>query len=384
MRIKKIALLVACAVTFTSIQPGVVVTNSKAAESTNQVVKTLEVAATTDISSDANNFDTAYTYYPTDEIIKGTKDVQENIFKFTIDQTSYVTLAAKYDTVEYNFEADVYTTLTSSETFATSILEWETWSDGEEKKGTALLEPGTYYIKIKAVYSGDIKHRYSKENGGYTTVGVVAQPINRTKGAQGNTLKNAINMTADTYSLGLTSISYKKQYFKINLSKKSDITVKVAQSCPSNVSLAENNIELLDADGMRVENSETKRANKDTISINYSLNPGTYYILATCISYNKTAAAEINVKYTINKTYKSKIDTLKVTNAKRGTATISGKSVAGANVTVTLNGISYKTKTSETGIFKVTLKSKLEKGTKIKITVTKSGFTKKTITYTVK
>ncbi|WP_455718212.1 hypothetical protein [Anaerosporobacter sp.] len=384
MNFRKIALLVACTVTFTSIQPVAVTKQSKAAEITNEVIKTLEVASAVDISSDANNFDTAYTYYPTDEIVNGTKDVQENIFKFTLDQTSYVTLAAKYDTVKYNFQSNVYTALSSSETFASTILEWEAWSNGESKNGTALLEAGTYYIKIKTVYTGDVKDRYSKENGGYTTVGVVAQPITRTKDSQGNTLKNAINLTADTYSVGLTSVSYKKQYFKFKLSKKSDITVKVAQSCPTNLDLSENNIELLDSDGMRVENSATLKVNKDTVSLNYTLEPGTYYILATATSNDKTAAAEINVKYTVNKTYKSKIGTLKVSNAKRGTSTISGKSIASANITVTLNGKTYKTKTSKTGSFKVTVKSKLKKGTKIKVTATKSGFTKKTITYTVK
>ncbi|WP_455714425.1 hypothetical protein [Anaerosporobacter sp.] len=384
MNFRKFALFVACTVTVTSIQPVAVTKQSKAAEITNEVIKTLEVASAVDISSDANNFDTAYTYYPTDEIVNGTKDVQENIFKFTLDQTSYVTLAAKYDTVKYNFQSNVYTALSSSETFASTILEWEAWSNGESKNGTALLEAGTYYIKIKTVYTGDVKDRYSKENGGYTTVGVVAQPITRTKDSQGNTLKNAINLTADTYSVGLTSVSYKKQYFKFKLSKKSDITVKVAQSCPTNLDLSENNIELLDSDGMRVENSATLKVNNDTVSLNYKLNPGTYYILATATSNDKTAAAEINVKYTVNKTYKSKIGTLKVSNAKRGTSTISGKSIASANITVTLNGKTYKTKTSKTGSFKVTVKSKLKKGTKIKVTATKSGFTKKTITYTVK
>lgn len=384
MRIKKIAVLLACAVTLTSIHPGEITKQASAAESTNEVIKTLEVTSSEDISSDANNFDNAYTYYPTDEIINGTKDVHEEIFKFTIDKASYVTLAAKYDTVKYNFQSDVYTALSSSDTFASTILEWEAWSCGESKADTALLEAGTYYIKIKTVYTGKVDDRYSKENGGYTTVGVVAQPVNRTNSAKGNTLKNAITTTTDTYSVGFTSVSYKKQYFKIKLSKKSNITVKVAQSCPTNLVLAENNIELLDSDGMRVENSATIKVNKDTVSLNYTLDPGTYYILATATSSDKTAAAEINVKYTINKTYKSKIGTLKVTKAKRETTTISGKSIASANITVTYNGNTYKTTTSKTGAFKVTLKSKLKKGKKIKVTATKSGYTKKTITYTVK
>lgn len=79
-----------------------------------------------------------------------------------------------------------------------------------------------------------------------------------------------------------------------------------------------------------------------------------------------------------------KINTLKLTKYKKGTKVVAGKTLAKASVSVKIGGKTYKTTASKSGAFTINLKSKLKKKDTIKVTVTKSGYTKKVMSFKVK
>lgn len=80
-----------------------------------------------------------------------------------------------------------------------------------------------------------------------------------------------------------------------------------------------------------------------------------------------------------------KIKTLKLTSYKRKSKYISGKSLKGARIHVTIGSKSYSGQVSKKGSFKIKLAKKLKKGNIIKIYATKAGYSQsKTKSYTVK
>lgn len=81
---------------------------------------------------------------------------------------------------------------------------------------------------------------------------------------------------------------------------------------------------------------------------------------------------------------KKDINTLKLTSAKAGSKKIVGKTVKSGKVTIKAASKTYTVKANAKGKFTVTLKKKLTKGNKIKVTVKKSGYNTKTKTFTVR
>lgn len=83
-------------------------------------------------------------------------------------------------------------------------------------------------------------------------------------------------------------------------------------------------------------------------------------------------------------TASKKINTLKLTKYKKGTKVVAGKTLAKASVSVKIGAKTYKTTASKSGAFTINLKSKLKKKDTIKVTVTKSGYAKKVMSFKVK
>lgn len=71
---------------------------------------------------------------------------------------------------------------------------------------------------------------------------------------------------------------------------------------------------------------------------------------------------------------KKKIKTLKLTQCKKGTKKIAGKTLKKATVTITIGKQKYKTSANGKGNFSVKLKKKLSKNTSVNVTVTKTGY----------
>lgn len=81
---------------------------------------------------------------------------------------------------------------------------------------------------------------------------------------------------------------------------------------------------------------------------------------------------------------KKKIGTLKITKAKAGSRQLTGKTIKNGEVTVKYASKNYTVKADKKGDFTVKLKKKLVKGEKLKITVKKSGYSKKVKTFIIK
>lgn len=81
---------------------------------------------------------------------------------------------------------------------------------------------------------------------------------------------------------------------------------------------------------------------------------------------------------------KKSISVLKLTKYKKGSKSITGKTVGNATVKVTIGKKTYKTKSDSKGNFSIKLKSKLKKKASVKVTVSKSGYKSKAKTFKVK
>lgn len=81
---------------------------------------------------------------------------------------------------------------------------------------------------------------------------------------------------------------------------------------------------------------------------------------------------------------KKTISTLKLTKYKKKTKKIVGKTVKKGTVTVKVASKTYKVTANAKGKFTIKLKKKLKKNNNIKVTVTKTGYTKKSKTFKVK
>ncbi|MDE6566798.1 MAG: hypothetical protein K2K70_03570, partial [Lachnospiraceae bacterium] len=88
---------------------------------------------------------------------------------------------------------------------------------------------------------------------------------------------------------------------------------------------------------------------------------------------------------TVKKVKKKKsIKTLKLIKCKKGTKKIVGKTVKKAKIIVKVGKRSYRTTATSKGRFQIKLKKKLKSGTKIQVTVAKSGYYKRKKSFRIK
>lgn len=87
---------------------------------------------------------------------------------------------------------------------------------------------------------------------------------------------------------------------------------------------------------------------------------------------------------TVKTDTKKSISTLKLTKYKKGSKSITGKTIAKATVKISIGKKTYKVKSNSKGKFTVKLKAKLKKKDSIKMTVSKSGYTSKSKTFKIK
>ena len=103
------------------------------------------------------------------------------------------------------------------------------------------------------------------------------------------------------------------------------------------------------------------------------------------IERNITLWSGDNAEYTINLvSQKKKISTLKLTKVKKGSRKLIGKTIKNATITIRIGSKTYKCKSKKSGKFAIKLKKKLKKGQKIKITVVKTNYKKKTKSFRVR
>lgn len=233
----------------------------------------------------------------------------------------------------------------------------------ESKKYT--LNPGTYYIAVQDNDTNMLKYR----------LGITYVKTNTLWNYYGNSFANAKQLSMGDKLSGCIRGAYydkAKQYFKVKLKEKSLLSLKFnyTQNDDLTVTLfssSYNNIGQFKINSV----ASSKKIEK-------MLNKGTYYIVAY---YGYNTNNSVDYGFSINR----KCITPKLKLCKKGIKKLSGTTTPNAKVTVKVNKKNYSANADRSGLFRVSLKTKLKKGDKIVITVSKNGYLKSSEkTYKVK
>ncbi len=112
--------------------------------------------------------------------------------------------------------------------------------------------------------------------------------------------------------------------------------------------------------------------------------PGSTGTPAASVSSGTVKNAKKSVKKSGKKAAKKKkIKKLKCTKRRKNTKVIKGKTIKRAKITVRAGGRKYTVRANKNGRFTVRLKKKLKRGMKIRITVSRKGYRKRTKTFRV-
>ena len=142
---------------------------------------------------------------------------------------------------------------------------------------------------------------------------------------------------------------------------------------------------MLDSTGKDLKSFDNGYNNQNSITATTDTLPkGTYYVK---VSYPGHCEMSLTANYSgsdasVNNTSAKTIKTIKVT-AKKNTKKITVKSIKKASVKIKIGKKSYKGKTNKKGTA-VIKTAKLKKGTKVKVTISKSGYKTKSKTIKVK
>lgn len=137
------------------------------------------------------------------------------------------------------------------------------------------------------------------------------------------------------------------------------------------------NVYMQDVNGVTIQEESYYRINEVYNEFNIQGNGQTIYL--KFVDYYGRAA---NYSFEL-KGEKEIIPVLELTNYKKGTKKISGKTISNAKVTVKIGKRKYSTKSNKNGKFTVKLNKKLKSKKKIKITVSKKNYLTKSQTFKV-
>ncbi|MDE6625183.1 MAG: hypothetical protein K2K56_02295 [Lachnospiraceae bacterium] len=303
-------------------------------------------------------------------------------YQFTLDSPSYIMLRECANCWKYNFNGNIRYYISSSNVFTTEYI-IEEWAEGSVASYASLYEAGTYNVKVELEFTERDLGYFGISP--YYAFSIFAQPVARTGMTDGNSLSAAIPLSKGKPANGALSKQDRKQYFTFKQGSNGAFSTDVVIAAPINwEGLPNVSVGLYKETGAKIEETRlTLGDNSGTLSVK-KLPKGNYYIL---VSTSDEVRDRKNVcTVTLNASYKTvgKLSAPKLKSYKAGSKKITGTAVKGAKITVKVGKKTY-TATAKNGKFTVKLKSKLKKGTTIKIKATKSGYTaSKTVTYKVK
>lgn len=113
-----------------------------------------------------------------------------------------------------------------------------------------------------------------------------------------------------------------------------------------------------------------------------SLTPGKTYFIKVYAKYHRKGSYTLVInKYALEK---KNISKLSLSNYKKGSKKIVGKTIGDANVKAVVGGKTYTVKSNNSGAFTVTLKKKLKSKDKIEVTVSKTDYKTRKKSFRVK
>lgn len=309
------------------------------------------------------------------------KFTESQYYQFTLDSPSYIRIK-EYAYLWWGYlNGKIKFYVSNSTTFAESPLISEA-TDNHSGGYRSLYEPGTYYLKVEMAFDGRASYVYDDT---YYSFSVFAQPVVRTGMTDGASLATAIPLQSGKPSEGAITKQNKKQYFAFKQTSDGAFKTDIVVNVPEGWTFSDMEAVLYNKAGAQIKQSSLRSnwGNSTSISVD-SLAKGDYYIMVyTTDGYtNMRGVATV----TVNASYKTakELAAPKLKSYKAGTQKITGTAVKGAKVTVKVGKKTY-TATAKNGKFTIKLKSKLKKGTTIKVRAAKSGYTaSKTVTYKVK
>ncbi len=302
-------------------------------------------------------------------------------YQFTLEAPGYVLLKEYADLWEYNFNGDIKYYISNSTVFADNPV-INKFADGRDGSYASLYEAGTYYIKVELIFESDNKEYLKKSP--YYNFSVFTQPATRSGMTDGNSWASAVALSNGKPVNGIISKQNRKQYFSFSQGSNGNFSTDVVASVPVGWELPELSVKLYNNAGAEVTSAYINQiANSAVLSVK-NLAKGNYYIMVSTTEKvaDKKGVCTISANASC-KTVK-KLAAPKLKSYKAGSKKITGTAVKGAKVTVKIGKKSY-TATAKKGKFIIKLKSKLKKGTVIKVKATKSGYSaSKIVTYKVK
>ncbi|MDE6432757.1 MAG: hypothetical protein K2L07_00835 [Lachnospiraceae bacterium] len=308
-------------------------------------------------------------------------------YQFTLDSPSYIMLKEYADCFKYTWNGKIRYYISNSNVFTEGYI-IEGFASGSEESYASLYEAGTYSVKVELEFTSSEVNEYNGFSvSPHYAFSIFVQPVARTGMTNGNSLSAAIPLSKGKPVNGALSKQNRKQYFTFKQGSDGAFSTDVVIAAPVNWNMPNVLIELYKETGAKIA-KKTLRCkytgdNSGTLSVK-KLPKGNYYIL---VSTSDEVWDRMHVgTVTLNASYKT-VETLsvpKLKSYKAGSKKITGTAVKGAKVTVKVGKKTY-TATAKKGKFTVKLKSKLKKGTTIKVKATKSGYkASKTVTYKVK
>lgn len=362
-----------------------------------EVVPVYQKAISSSVNLSTNTVLGTDVFTPANGVLSGSFDVQ---YSFTLEKNSYVNIQYNASVYESSLcYSEFY--LGENPSYVNTLIGSTTTVDGDYSKATdsfeTALEAGTYYLKVTIYKQSRNKEEPSFVANPCVNIGINAQKMKaRTGSKTGASMKTAIptkngktsygNITGltvmNSQTIAVTSNSITKQYFKVKLSKRKALYFALSITRPSNLSTALSyDTVIYNSAGTKVYSNtyEAEDSSNTLTDLTSALAKGTYYVEVNyprfCeISFKPTAMNPNTDRNSIaTETTNVKRCTLTDVKAKIGTKRITGRITPGALLKIRVFGKTYSG-TMEDGTFKLSLKKKLKKKTKIKITVSCDGY----------
>lgn len=315
-------------------------------------------------------------------------------YTFTLEQPSYISLREFMNIIQRKerTRARVYVTQQKESIDSVQPLfsNFVSQSDYNLSAGqrsvsyNSIFDAGTYYVKL------DIANAYYYNSdilpAPYFFFSVAAQPITNAAYTRGTNKQTAIQAEVGAKTGGVISSQVRTQYFAFEIKKDAKVTICLAkQTLPAGWNdLEQINVEILDS-------SDTLLGKHDRSgeAFEVDVKRGINYIKVSTsqAAGNKSGVQEYNIELTVKEKQpepeenNKPLTVPKLLKFVKGTKLIRGKATEGAMVYITVAGKKYTVKATDGG-FKLKLKSKLKKGTVIRV-YAKSG-TEKTKSKTYK
>lgn len=269
-------------------------------------------------------------------------------YTFTLKKTSYVNVKSYAKLVDANYQADMNIYLSTDKVFAEGPI-IKSWMNGEGKEYRDILEAGTYYIKVCC----DLHDNPGFTNERTVNFAIYTQPVKRSS-SKGGSMAKALSIKGTTP--GCITKTTKKQWFKVNVSEKSDVKFNTIISSPAQWNEGKGYVCAYDKNGAMLSKKfyvSTKEGNSTAIELKGV--KGTVYV---CV---EAESGVFDIVQTVSVKDNYKPDAPSVSTLKKGAKYVTGKGEANTTVIVKYNGKTYKGKVDKKGKFKVavaTLKSK--------------------------